>query len=205
LELPYVVLLCPACVAASAPDKVLDDAEFFRRLASTTPPAGVPRRFSLRKALLMTAVYAVVFTVMAVIGVKPVGFLIIGVFFTGVAASQALLFGGNNPRGASVLAGAIMVPAILIPWRLIMEWPALSGDYNGVISLVVADGFRGASIGVVLGYLAGALSAGVFLVHDRELEAKTDTSPNDGDPFAPAVVELVAEDPAAQEKDDDGE
>ena len=167
--------------------------------------AGVPRRFGLQKVMLMTAVYAVLFAVMAALEVHPIAFVVIGVFFTGVAASQALLFGGHRPREASVVAGAVLFPAIWFTTLLIVDWPSfLERIAEFILWYLAFLCFGCIPLGAGFGYLAGVFSAAVFLVREHEPDEKPGEGLDD-DPFAPAVAEVAAEDPPTQETPDGNE
>ena len=170
-------------------------------LREVVSAAGVPRRFGLQKVMVMTAVYAVLFAVMAALGVHPIVFVAIAVFFTGVAASQALLFGGKDPRRASMVTGLMLCPMVILGSVFVLqEWWNVYIDLRAEFTYV----FLGLVFGAPLGYMAGAFSAAVFLVRECEPDKKTNEGLDD-DPFAPAVAEVAPEDPTAQEAPDGDE
>lgn len=141
----------------------------------------VPRRFDLTTIFVVTAAYSLLFAVTrAVIGhaqspsTESLIFVsLVTLFITVVGVAQAVLFGGKKPRLASALAGAaclILFSATLTVW----DWwsqglLAHEGFYYalGQLDFFVALAINGSIYGAILGYLAGVLVGGVFLVADR--------------------------------------
>jgi len=155
---------------------------------------GVPRRFGLQKVMLMITGYAVMFAGMTALGAHPITFVVIAVFFTGVATAQALLFGGRDPRKASIVAGLVLCPTIILGGMVIAQaWFGEDIPFFGMCMFV----FLGLIFGGPLGYMAGVFGAAVFLVQPEESKAHDDATAGHADPFAP-VVEVVAEDPATE-------
>ncbi len=66
-----------------------------------------PRRYDLATMFVVSVAYAVLFSVMRLLQAGPLVFVITGLFFTAIAAAQALLFKGNAPRLASCIAGSL--------------------------------------------------------------------------------------------------
>ena len=120
---------------------------------------GVPRRFGIGILMILTAAFAVLCGVLQSLDAQPPEFTIIGILFFGVAAGQVLLFQGTNPRLASVIVGGILFPLETVVYYAIM------GARNPVDAYVVV----GLSVfgGPLFGYLAGGLTAGLFLVLNR--------------------------------------
>ena len=135
---------------------------------TTRKPIGVPRRFAVGTALIIMTMYAVLFAVMKSAEFHPVAFLIVTVFFTGVGAAQMFLFGGRRPRDASFVAGAVLLPTILVTLIMIAWLSDDRGpDGSEVIGLLLSVIVPITILGVLLGYVAGGLTAGVFLILDR--------------------------------------
>jgi hypothetical protein len=119
-----------------------------------------PRRFDLATIFAVTFAYSLLFAVMSSLGSHPVMSLIVGGFVTLVGIGQALLYGGNNARVASVLTGAV----INVPLTMALTiWGTRSASLLGVL-LMAPVGF---ALGGACGYLAGTLVGGVFLVADK--------------------------------------
>ena len=109
-----------------------------------------PRRFDIATVLTVMAAYALLFTAMRLLGWEPATLGVVGGFVTAVGIGQALLFGGNAPRIASVVVGAAY-------WAF-----AVTVASGGNVCL----GFSSLFWGGVSGYVAGTLVGGVFLVAD---------------------------------------
>jgi RimJ/RimL family protein N-acetyltransferase len=131
------------------------------------PPSsavGVPRRFGLAAVMLMMTLAAVILAILRSLDANPWVFVVVAVMFVGVAAAQVLLFGGKKPREASLLAGAV-----LFPLSLLGAIAFASGRGNPIpADADVCFGMACAvPAGIVLGYGAGVLTAGVFLILSR--------------------------------------
>ena len=147
------------------------------RLSRSGPPrpqVGVPRRFSIGTGLILIAVFAVLFSVLEMLQVPPEAFICISIFVGGVAASQAILFKGKNPRAASIIAGAVLFYVTLLVVHFVNGGrprdTAMVGSFGGAMVSVF--------IGGLLGYLVGGLVAAVFLVRKE---------PEDPQPQSPAA------------------
>jgi hypothetical protein len=122
-----------------------------------TPAVGVPRRFGVGVLMIMMAMFAVLFAVMRTLSAPPEVSIIIAVLVTGVGLGQVLLYGGKYPRAASIWAGAILFPVEI--FALLFHPSIKGGMFDEMIALLVISPLLGAG----LGYLAGGLTAGVFL------------------------------------------
>ena len=148
-----------------------------------TPAVGVPRRFGMGPLMVMVTMYAVLFA--ALKGLAPAFdglaapsslFIIVGVLVSGVGLGQMVLFGGRYPRAASIWVGVFLFPVLLLAVGL------AGGDLSpdGMTCIIVVAPFLGA----LFGYLAGGLSAGVFLVLEyvekrrAERQSGDDTEPS---------------------------
>jgi hypothetical protein len=133
--------------------------------SSLRQEAGVPRRFGLGILMVITTMCAVLFTVLRVSRVPPAGFLVIVVFFVAIGLGQFLLFKGQRPRRASVIVGACLYPLLFLG---MCAYECLAA---GAPLFFVKDAcgiiLFGSGVGAILGYLAGGLIAGVFLVIDN--------------------------------------
>lgn len=118
----------------------------------------VPRRFDLATIFVVTAAYSVLLGGLTAIDATPTVKTIVAVFVTVVAVSQAALAKVVHPRGTSIIAGAVANTAIVAILWLEMR------RHIPISFLFVA--IAGVPFGAFLGYLAGAVVAGVFLVAD---------------------------------------
>ena len=139
--------------------------------SKSTPPKvySAPRKFDLATILTVTFAYAMLFgaLTLAAGGRRDAAFMMIawnGGFITLVGLAQPILFGGKRPREASQITGGVaaIVIAFLLP------------DSTGFCALPFFLLF-----GVLLGYLAGALVGGVFLVADAVRGAITSMFPDE--------------------------
>jgi hypothetical protein len=120
--------------------------------------AGVPRRFGVGILLVITSMYTVLFAVLRALGVPPIEFILVALFFTAVGLGQMLLYQGKRPRRASVMAGAGCGVGLCVLGA------ALGHDH---LRFAPFDPIGGAIAGAVYGYPAGVLIAGVFLLIEK--------------------------------------
>jgi hypothetical protein len=119
-----------------------------------------PRRFDLYTIFVVTFAYSLLFAIMSGLQFEPMYSLIIGGFITIVGVGQAILFGGQNGRIASVITGA--VATVPITFGIVM---ATTRGFRGdemILTLPVTT-----VLGACFGYLAGVLVGGVFLIADK--------------------------------------
>ena len=149
---------------------------------------GVPRRFSMAALFFMMTLYAVIFATMQSLDANPTFFAVIAILVTGVGVGQPLLFGGKYPRAASVCVGAFLFPVevlvIAITQYASSSYTSLSADVAGWLFLLMCVCIPA---GALLGYLAGGLTAGVFVVLD--LLAKKTQREDDRPPQEPPIDE----------------
>jgi hypothetical protein len=132
-----------------------------------TPAVGVPRQFSLAMALLMMALYAVLFATLRVLHADPEVFIVVAVFFTGVGVGQTLLFGGKYPRAASIWVGAGLFPIECVTWYVYASYSGFAHDSRDAAGIIFALLLFCTPLGAGLGYLAGCVAAGMFFVSER--------------------------------------
>src|SRR5690606_7115579 len=78
---------------------------------------GVPRRFGIGTILIVLAAASLLLAVLMAMGAHPLVVLCLIGFLVILAAGQALLFGGKDPRRASAVTGAavgFIVPGIVM-------------------------------------------------------------------------------------------
>lgn len=131
------------------------------------PATGVPRRFSMAAMFVVMTLFALLFAFMELLGASPEVFTVVAIFVAVVGLGQTLFFGGKYPRAASVCVGACLLPVEILAWII----------FHFVSSGLASFSAEGASwtfmamlfcvpLGGFLGYLAGGLAGGVFLVLD---------------------------------------
>jgi hypothetical protein len=119
-----------------------------------------PRRFDLATIFVVTFAYSLLFALMSGINLPPVASLIVGGYITIVGIGQAALFGGQNARVASMITGAVAI--VPITWLSMMLTPR---GFRGQEPFVLLPAI--AILGIGIGYIAGVLVGGVFLVADK--------------------------------------
>jgi hypothetical protein len=146
--------------------------------STTSELYSAPRRFDLATIFVVTAAYSLLFGIMTALGASPVLKIMFGGLVTIVAVAQALFLKVANPRGVSILAGAIAHTFIsLMVWFIEPNFFPNS-SFLVFILVVFINGIIGGSI---LGYLAGVLVGGVFLVADK-LRTRFGRPPDDVEP-----------------------
>ena len=117
----------------------------------------VPRQFDLATVFVVSLAYALLFATMRTRQVPLGVFVFVTAFVTIIGAAQALLFGGKRPRLASMVAGvAIYVVAV--------TYMCLTQFRTTAVEPVVFQLSMNAILGTFLGYLAGTIVGGIFLV-----------------------------------------
>ena len=129
---------------------------------ATACQPGVPRRFGISTLLVITAMYAVPFAVLRTFGVRPSTFVVVAMFFTAVGLGQAILYKGQRPVRASMVAGACFFAGLSVV-NMIVIGPLKAAP----LPFAPFHPFEGAFGGAILGYLSGLLIAGVFVVIDN--------------------------------------
>jgi putative addiction module component (TIGR02574 family) len=136
-----------------------------RRMAANRPlpivvPSRIysaPRRFDLATIFAVMSAYSLLFALMSSYHFPPLASSLVGGYVTIVGIGQALLFGGRKPRQASIVTGA----ATLFLGALPFYEPRLYASPLILLGMAMC-----LTVGAVLGYLAGTLVGGVFLVAD---------------------------------------
>lgn len=115
-----------------------------------------PRRFDLATMFVVMIVYACLLGLFVGLGLHDaIMFSILGLL-TLVAIAQPVLFGGRMPRLASVIVGGVVLPVVVVMMTFNVDTP---------IAMIFAS-LSLIPLGAAVGYLAGALVGGVFLVAD---------------------------------------
>lgn len=127
-----------------------------------SPQVGMPRRFSIGTMMIITFFFALLFGVLKMLGVPPMAFVAITLFVAGVAACQAILYGGKNPRKASIVGGIVIFGVLFLLAALVAGYR--EGNVFRYITLSPCTIFSVVFAGGLLGYAAGGLVAAIFLV-----------------------------------------
>jgi hypothetical protein len=143
--------------------------------AFTLPQAaGVTRRFSVGTMMILMTFFAVLFSVLALVGAPPPVFAGVGIYFAGVGAGQMFLFRGREARKSSLVAGAIAgLLAGIVMILLAFTIPDQKGR-DELVALSASFGIGFCVFGCPMGYLAGGLIAAIFLFREREERAAVD-------------------------------
>lgn len=128
---------------------------------------GVPRRFGMAVVMLIMTMYAVLFATMKLLNTHPAVFLVVAVLFTGTGLGQMLLFGGRFPRAASIWVGACLLPVEVIALVVYYGFESRNPRWGDIIFQAVCSLVLAAPAGAVAGYVAGVLTAGVFLLIEK--------------------------------------
>lgn len=136
-------------------------------LAATVPEvASVPRRFGVGVLLVLVTMFGVLFAVLSSFRVPQAACAVVGVLFVGVAAGQALLFGGQKPREASICIGGILFPLSIMVVTVYMNHVGPRRERVDLAEMIPGL-FCAVPAGCLFGYLAGTLTAGIFLAMGR--------------------------------------
>lgn len=124
------------------------------RVARAGSVYSVPRRFGTGTLLLATTVFAVLFAILQYARARPEEMFFYTAFVGTVSVSQMVF--ERSPRWASILAGGVYLPLSMV------VIPAVRGRqvWRGVANVDVGELVV---IGLCVGYIGGALIAGIFL------------------------------------------
>lgn len=131
-------------------------ADQFRRIRGKTTYA-VPRRFGTGTLLLATTLFAIMFAGLQWARARPAELFFFTAFVATVSMAQMIF--EYSPRWASIAAGGIYLPLSVVVIPLARGRPIWRGQGS-------LDLFTWAVIGLFIGYLGGAIVAGVFLLCD---------------------------------------
>jgi cbb3-type cytochrome oxidase subunit 3 len=126
--------------------------------------------------LLLVTLYGLVFSLLRVTEAHALAYLFIAGFLAVIAVGQMLLFGGKKPRLASFVTGAACGCALALA-RVVL-YPRFGFDLV-MVPFILAWAFL---MHGLLGYVAGCLLAGVFLVLGAFQKREPD--PAEDSPFA---------------------
>lgn len=113
----------------------------------------VPKRFGISGIMAVTAGMAILFAVLRLLRVPPLGFFFVGLMAAAICAAQMVW--GKVPRLASCLAGAVLLTVVVFAAVISQGAPA-----EALPSLFITT----LAFGAAFGYVMGTLFAGVFVV-----------------------------------------
>lgn len=143
---------------------------------------GVPRRFGLSTLLILMTMYALMFSALMSMHFPPWFVAGVGIFVTVVGVAQTILFGGKNPRLASIVAGAA-IPAIMgIVGIVVSIFFGKRPPFEAFAGLLILP-----PIGALAGYAIGGAVAGIFLWIERQQPEPEAAAADDS---APGVISL---------------
>ena len=116
----------------------------------------VPRQFGTGTLLLATTLFAVLFAVLKWAGATPQQLFFCSAFVATVSLAQIVF--ERAPRWASMLAGGVYLPLSMLNIPVFYRRPIQDTSFSNVFRLVL--------IGLCIGYLGGAIIAGIFLAMD---------------------------------------
>ena len=138
-------------------ERMAQTGSFFWKITPPSDQYVVPHRFGLSSLLALLTLFGLLFGWFRYLEVNPVVYWFTASEITVICLAQILF--GRAPRGASVLGGAMLLPA----WGLVA---AYANTQSPSWFLMVLVSFILAPVGGFLGYCVGTLAAGFFLIVD---------------------------------------
>jgi hypothetical protein len=132
--------------------------------ASPAKVYSAPRRFDLATIFVVTTAYCLLFASLSALNWPGIVSLIVGGFITLVGIGQAVLYGGTRPRKASIVVG-IGLCGIGSATPLLFQTGRVYPD-GYLLGMFLYVAIVGTTSGAILGYLAGTLVGGIFLITD---------------------------------------
>jgi hypothetical protein len=131
---------------------------------------GVPHSFGVGVLMILVTMFAVLFAAMRSLDAHPGVFASVAFLFLCVALGQMLLFQGRQPRKASLWVGGVLGPieAIVLVY-IMLHLSRGFGRFSPleVLLAIVLIAIVSILLGVLQGYCAGTLTAGIFLFLER--------------------------------------
>ncbi len=114
----------------------------------------VPLQFSISTLLVVTALYAILFSILRIVNASPLVCLVMVLLFTAVGFGQKFLFHGQRPRRASMIVGACFY----------LGFHVIECVQYGVTPIILCGSIAYTIFGAMLGYWAGSIVEGTFFV-----------------------------------------
>ena len=171
-----------------------------------TPIARVSRRFGVAHMMIAVGLFAVLFSLLELFDVPSSPLAVFAyvpcvLFCVAIPLGQVFLYKGRHPRLASCLVGSRLLTFMVVGAFLWGVGPELLSHLlrgrfsfpDGAVLLLLMTGpvVLTHGVGYFLGYAIGTISAGVFLVVDRQWNAG---KPDDTETDQPSQEEDVEED-----------
>jgi len=121
--------------------------------------ASVPRRYGAGTLLVITTAYALLFAGFKAFDADQIWWVATAIFLTGIGIAQ-MIAGPSKARGASMIAGAILLPLLMIGAGMYYDASSGQSPFRRDFLLPVCGGL----LGVPLGYAGGVLVGGIFLL-----------------------------------------
>jgi hypothetical protein len=121
------------------------------------PIYSVPRRFGMGTLLVATTLFAMLFAFLQWARARPEELFFYTAFVATVSVAQMVF--ERSPRWASVIAGGVYLPLSVLVIPMVRGRPL----WRIYVTLNI---FELVAIGLLVGYLGGALVAGIFLASD---------------------------------------
>ena len=162
-----------------------ENVERFRK-PTLTPIARVSRRFGVGHMMVAVGLFAVLFSLLELFDVPSSPLAVFAyvpcvLFCVAIPLGQVFLYKGRHPRLASCLVGSRMLTFMVVGALVCTVGPELLRDIGHgwfsvrdwaiLLFLMTALGSLAYGVGLFLGYAVGTISAGVFLVVDRQWNA----------------------------------
>jgi hypothetical protein len=138
-------------------ERMAQTGTFFWKITPPSDQYVVPHRFGLSSLLALLTFFGLLFGWFRYLEVNPVVYWFTASEITVICLAQILF--GRAPRGASVLGGALLLPA----WGFVA---AYANTQSPSWFLMVLLSFILTPLGGFLGYCVGTLAAGFFLIVD---------------------------------------
>ena len=132
----------------------------------------VPQRFGISAILALTTLFAFLFAGLRAFNAPAVFYLFFGTLAVTICLAQMIF--GQVPRLSSIASGALLLPFWVLVTAIIEE---ISGGGYNAIGFAVASAPFTLIAGAFLGYLAGTVMAGFFLLLDLARGSKPVHSP----------------------------
>lgn len=131
--------------------------------SAATAQYAVPKRFGMAGILAITTLMAVLFGILRYCNAHPAAYIFIGLLALVTCLVQMRY--GEVPRIASIVAGALFMPICAVATLLVALAVDDRADLDDLGWIIFVSPML-AAFGAFLGYLSGAVTAGLFLLMD---------------------------------------
>jgi hypothetical protein len=146
----------------------------------------VPQRFGISAILALTTLFAFVFAGLRAFNAPTVLYLFFGTLAVTICLAQMVF--GQVPRLSSIASGALLLPF----WVFVIAiWEESAGGGRNAIGWAVGLAPFTLIAGAILGYLAGTVMAGFFLLLDLTQSPKAAGAKSAHQVTEPLAAEIV--------------